>query len=102
MIKYLSINSETKKRLLLLIKFLYIEVCSSSGDGDALWYSKYYDVKEILPLIHEFNNLQQFKWQVEIKDETIYWGQGEEWITITNNGKLYETLPSWSQCSIVL
>jgi len=54
---YDSINDESKKHLLKLIEFLYDEVSNSGGDGDAIWYSRFYDIKQLLPIVEEFNKI---------------------------------------------
>ncbi|MEK6880703.1 MAG: hypothetical protein AABY22_13885 [Nanoarchaeota archaeon] len=100
---YCSINNENKQHLLKLIDWLFNEVISSGGDGDALWYSKYFDVKDILNLIKEYNEKLEHKWRIDF-DETrklISWWDDQESVLITNNEEIYKSAPSWSQCIVV-
>jgi len=97
---YSNIDEKTKTHLLKLIDFLYNEVISASGDGDALWYSKYYDVKDILYLIEEYNNQLKFKWEIRGNDKNIYWGKDQEGMIITNDEEVYKNSPSWQQILI--
>ena len=83
-----------------LIDFIYHEVVSSGGDGDALWYSKFHNVIDILPLIKEYNDKLKFPWKVEFDGRTINWGDDQEWAMITNDEDLYKMVPSWSQITI--
>lgn len=99
---YCSIDAEQKQHLLKLVDFLYLEVISSGGDGDALWYSKHYDIKDILPLIQEYNSNLKFKWLVEYDEgrKLISWWYDQECCLITNNEEIYKNAPSWQQILI--
>lgn len=90
--------------LLALIKWLYAEVLSAGGDGDAIWYSKFYWVDEIFELVKEFNDSNSWKWEVSLDSENkrINWWCGQSSILITNNKEDFDNRPSWQQCSIVL
>ena len=100
---YCSIDGDTKTHLLNLIDWLYKEVISSGGDGDALWYSKYYDVKDILILVKEYNESLKFKWQISFDEaqQLISLYDNQESILITNNKDIYDSRPSWQQCVVV-
>ena len=63
--KHYQIFDIDRTHLLKLIDLLYQEVRSVGGDGDALWYSRYYDVKSILSLIEEYNNSSEYKWNID-------------------------------------
>lgn len=67
-----------KERIPQIIDLIYREVISACGDGDALWYSKYYSVEEILPYIEAYNKNLRFPWTIEVKDKTISWGDYQE------------------------
>jgi len=87
-----------KEHLLKIIDLLYNECISAGGDGDALWYSKYYKINVLLPLVEEYNNTLKFPFEIKKVDETtIHWGTNQEWIIITNNEDIYNTCPVWSQ-----
>lgn len=96
-------DQDEKKHLLNLIDWLYQGVINSGGDGDAMWYSKVYNVNDILPLIQEYNGNLRYKWDIRFdKDNnTIEWGEDQEWIIITNSKEKYESAPSWQQCIII-
>lgn len=98
-----SIDECHKPHVLKLIDWLFNEVISAGGDGDGLWYSTYYDVKSILPLVEEYNNKLEYKWTVELKEDskTIYWHDNQEGITITNNEDTYKSRPNWWNCVII-
>jgi hypothetical protein len=92
---------DEREHLLYLIKWIYAEVIRSGGDGDALWYSKYYDVNDLFILIKEFNDTLRFKWEVNLDNHRITWGHGQEWIIVTNDKCLFENRPDWQQLTII-
>ena len=49
--QFSSIDEDDKKHLLKLIEWILDEVLRAGGDGDALWYSRFYDVKEIFEIV---------------------------------------------------
>jgi hypothetical protein len=82
-----------------LVEWMFKEVESSSGDGDGLWYSKYYNVEHILKLVYEYNDNQKLKWNVRYdeNDQTIHIMRDQESLTITNNENYYNNAPIWQQ-----
>jgi len=83
--KYMTIDGHNKEHIKSLLKWLYDESFSAGGDGDALWYSRYFNVKDILPLVEEVNSTLKYPWKVELKDDTeIHWFDGQECVVITN------------------
>lgn len=94
----------TKNHLLSLIDWLVNEVVFAGGDGDAIWYSKHYHVKDILPILEEYNKGTKGFWEISFDEENgqINYGQCEEGILITNNKADFDNRPSWQQCSVVL
>ncbi len=103
--KYCDINDDyTKNHLLTLIDWLVQEVGSAGGDGDAIWYSKHFWIKDILSLVHEYNDKQKYKWEISFEEERglIFYGQHQEGLIITNNKEDFDNRPSWQQCSVVL
>ncbi len=97
---YSTIDEQNRPHLLNLINWLYNEVVSAGGDGDALWYSKYYSVKDLLPLIEKVNSQLKFKWKITGDDKNIFWGEHQEGVCITNDEELYKSSPRWQQCLI--
>lgn len=100
MTPYCNINPERKEHLLKLIDFLHQEVLSACGDGDGLWYSKYYDIKDILPLVEEYNSKLKFPWKITVDAKTIHMDDNQESLMITNDEELYKNAPSWQQILI--
>lgn len=93
-------TQETKDHLLKLIDFLYNEMVSSGGDGDALWYSTYYNVEDIKVLVETYNSKLKFPMTIEIRGESLHWGDNQEWIVITNDSEYYHTSPDWIQIKV--
>ena len=85
-----------------LLNWLLDIVGSAGGDGDAIWYSLFYDVREILPIVEKLN--KKVKWEIELKEKQdgryIAWWSGQECILITNSETMWNQRPSWQQCSI--
>lgn len=99
---FCQLDETVKPRLMSLIDFLYQECLSSGGDGDAFWYSKHYNIEDILPLIEEYNSKLRFPWEIrhDREKQRIDWGEGQEWVMITNDERLYKLTPEWAQCLI--
>lgn len=77
---------------------MYDEVQSACGDGDGLWFSEYYKVDDLFPLVQEFNSKLKRPWTTLLLDgDNIDWWNGQESLTITNNEDLYKNAPSWQQ-----
>ena len=67
--------NDNKEHIIKILDWLYEECVSSGGDGDALWYSRYYDVKDIFPILQEFNNSLVFAFKdLKLNGNTILWG----------------------------
>lgn len=95
-------DEESQKHILKLIGWLFDEVSSAGGDGDGLWYSKYYDVKDIYPLVEKFlQSDKSFKfWALSADEKTIFASNHQEFLTITNDENLWNNAPSWQQVLI--
>jgi hypothetical protein len=88
---YLPLSKfEDKQHILALVDFIYHNVIEEGGDGDAIWYSIYYDVKDIKLLIEEFNSKLKFPWKVKTEGNSIQWGEDQEWVIITNDKNIYD------------
>lgn len=95
--KYCDVKSN-KEHIINLIKWIYEEVISAGGDGDFLWYSRYYSVKDIYPLVEELNNTLNWKWKLKwLDDNSFILGESQESFLITNNEDLYKNAPIWQQ-----
>jgi hypothetical protein len=91
-----------KEHIYKLIDFLYQEVLSSGGDGDALWYSKYYSLDDLLEVFQEFNDDYAVDWRfTEISDTGFNWGDNQEGITVTTSKEYFENSPDWMQIKVV-
>ena len=99
---YDTIDERNKDHIKILLKWLYDEVVSAGGDGDAIWYSLLYDVRQLLPIVEKLN--KKVKWQIELKEKQdgryIAWWNGQECILITNSETMWNQRPSWQQCCI--
>ena len=106
--KYCGINNHphTKTHIKTLILWLINEVNSAGGDGDALWYSIYFDVNEIYEFIRDEidpelkSESKCFKWKLELRGDTIDYWDHQEALMITNDEGMYKNAPSWQQCLI--
>lgn len=98
---YCEIKSENKDHLRILIKWLFDEVCSAGGDGDGIWYSKYFNAKDIKDFIIE-EKLYPVHFKIrEESDDSVYFSEGQEGLVITNNKEVFDYRPSWQQVSLV-
>jgi hypothetical protein len=80
---YVKISDDAhKQHLMALIDFIYQDVIAEGGDGDTLWYSKHYDIRDIKSLIKEFNSKLQFPWEIKDDGKTLQWGENQEWVLI--------------------
>lgn len=92
-------NNVLKEHLLNLLRWLNREVMSAGGDGDAIWYSKYRSLEEILPLVEELNNTEWDSWwTIELNPSYILLHNHQESLMITTD--LDYEIPSWSQCTL--
>ena len=94
---YRTINEDLKSHLSKLASWLIEEVQGAGGDGDGLWYSKNYSVSDIHTIVEPL--LPEF-WKVNWSIDTVYYGCGEEYLTITNSSEEYENAPYYQQVLI--
>ena len=83
-----------------LLRVIHAEVVSSCGDGDAMWYTRFYDLDEIEELVYHFNEDNNIGWKVERNEGYICWGIDQEWAIITDNVDMFESSPDWVQMKI--
>ena len=97
--KYCNIDDDWhKNHLTNLINWIIDEVISAGGDGDALWYSKYYSIDDIYLLLKEID--LKHEWKIEKHEDYISLGLWQEGIIITNNHKHWNEAPNWQQVMI--
>jgi len=97
---YCNVN-ENEERLKILIAWLINDVQSAGGDGDGIWYSKYYSVKDIKVFIEKHKLLPEH-WVLNDHGETAFSiGENQEWLYITNLKSDFDTRPEWQQVSVV-
>lgn len=87
-----NINQTTK-----LIEWMYESVLSEGGDGDAFWYSKLFDIKDLKEIVEEYDRNHAIGWDVEYDEyrELFTWSKGEEGIVITNSEIEFLKKPDW-------
>ena len=95
--QYTTIGTDQVPHIKELINWLIAEVISAGGDGDALWYSRYYHVDEILPILQE---CKIYDFSIDKKENSIIVGQHQEWLIITNNQEDWNNAPPWQQVKI--
>ena len=93
--------STNKQHVLNILHWLIDGVLSSGGDGDGIWYSKFYSVADIKKLIEDEKLLPGF-WKMEFKEDgSLHLGDNQEWLTITNNEWDWTKRPSWQEVGVV-
>jgi len=63
------------------------------GDGDAIWLSKHISISDLVILIKKYNENSGLNWQIVKYDKYIAWGEGEQWIIITNDEMFFKSQP---------
>ena len=101
-LNYDIVDYRNEDHLETLLNWLVREVRSSGGDGDAIWYSVFYDVNQLLPVVEKLN--KKINWQIELKENNdgkyIAWGDNQECVIITNSETMWNQRPFWQQVSI--
>jgi len=93
--------SPNKDMIFSLLSFIHKEVVSSCGDGDALWYTRFFDIKDIFELVKEFNEVNSIGWEVyQNEPYEISWGKEQEWVMIVDDKKYFDGLPDTIQLKI--
>lgn len=104
--RYVTVTDIHKERFDKLIRYMVDTVLGECGDGDAFWYSEWYNINDIYNFIVQElepklkEESKYFNWELELKGDTINWGIDQEGLTITNDEFLYITIPSWSQFTL--
>ena len=78
-----------------MIDLLYSSVVSEGGDGDAIWLSKHTSLKDIIPMLEKYDVDHNTGWKVVVSENHINWGDGQEWVLITDSGVFYHDQPAW-------
>ncbi len=95
-------SQQIKEHIIKLIDLLYNEVISAGGDGDALWYTRFFDLNEIKTIVKEYNDTNNIKWQInEDRPGTFTWGKGEEAAIFTDDINEFNSSPDWIQMKII-
>lgn len=84
-----------------ILDLLYNNVIDEGGDGDAIWFSRYSSLEEILKLINEYNLNNNTGWCIEEKENYLLWGDNQEWVTITCDKEIFDKEPSWTALRII-
>lgn len=92
---------DKKQHIIKILDLLYEDCKRSGGDGDGLWYSRYYELKDILAILQEYNASLSHPFTIDTTNDTyILWGDNQEWIIITDSVEVYKDAPEWSQMVI--
>jgi hypothetical protein len=75
--RYTTIGTDQVPHIKKLINWLIAEVISAGGDGDALWYSRFYSVDEIFSILKECD---LYDFTIDKQDNRITFGTGQEQI----------------------
>lgn len=93
-----------KEHTFKLLQFLRDEILSAGGDGDAVWFTKLFELDDIALLLKEFTALHAKEWIVteESNDYGRYltWGVDQEWAIITDSEAIFKSQPDWYQMKI--
>lgn len=96
-----NIDDMHSRCLYKLVDYLFDEVMSAGGDGDAWLIISPDDYDECIQIAKKLNEI--FKWPYNVREiselETIF-SQGQEALTITKDPN-YE-IPIWAQCVVYL
>lgn len=79
----------------IVLNLIHSSITSESGDGDAIWLSKYTPLDEIMILINEYNIKNNINWIVKKEKNYIHWGIDQEWATITCDENFFNSQPNW-------
>lgn len=90
-----------KTHLTRLLDWLFDEISSAGGDGDAAWILCFYDLVDVRTFIVEWlKNNAMLDWKCsEIKDDHFTVGRHQECLLVTTDTK---HVPPWSQCTVEL
>lgn len=87
-------TKQNKEHITKLIDLLYNEVISVGGDGDAIWYTRFYDLNDIKALVKEYNDINKIDWEIEEDAPgVISWGKYQEFVIITNDINCFNNSP---------
>ena len=84
----------------LIIDLLYKSVISEGGDGDAIWLVKYTKLNDIVPLLEKYNLENKTNWIIDIREDSIHWGDNQEWVIIINNSTDFIESPTYTTLRI--
>lgn len=92
---------QSEKRIHDILQLIHNEVLSSCGDGDAIWYTTYSTLEEILLVLVKFNESQDNYWTIDSsRPSVIYASNYQEDFIITDSEKIWNERPSWQQMSL--
>lgn len=92
---YCVISDDNREHLKTLICWLRDEALSAGGDGDAFWFSRFFRVEDLLPLVQEINGLSN--WAVGLQGKTISWTYYQTTVVITNDEEMFNQAADWWQ-----
>lgn len=89
-----------REHILNFLDFLYKEVSSAGGDGDAIWYTRFHKIEDLLEIVRSYNNSLKFPWVVSNTDTKISIVKDQEWIDITTDEQNFNESPDWVQIKV--
>ena len=96
--KYCTINKQNAAHIKNIYNWLLLEVLSSGGDGDGIWYSRFYNVNDIINLLKD--ETDKF-WNIKKESEETYLiYNNQESLLITNNKNTFDNRPKEQQVSL--
>lgn len=87
-------------RLRKLLDFLYDEVRSAGGDGDAMLYLSYFDFDWVMEIVMHWNANLEHRWNFMRDGDIMTLYDNQEGIIITKDKNVYDNRPDWQQISI--
>jgi len=103
--KHCNITDQNREHhLKTIIKWLIEEVESAGGDGDGLWYSKYFSIHDIKQLIIKEDLLNNgARWTINEHDrsDAFFLEYDQASLLITNNETDVEDKPIWQQVTLI-
>jgi len=103
MSNYCSLDNDQRIHIKGLVKFLVNDMLSAGGDGDAFWYSKYYSIDQLEPIIDEYlNSINWFQHggTKSKDDKNLDYKRWQESFHISNDEEFWKNIPVWAQVKI--
>ena len=80
-----TMNEIEIKDVEYILDFLIYKVHECGGDGWGTWYTKFLKIKNIYPVVKNWNNKQKFPMDIKIDEKAIHLSDGEESLCIIDD-----------------